>query len=88
MLKLFNRLYNFHARDLVTIKDKNQRKVYKHAICNFKESFLDIKASKILIGKSRICDMTRVIDGHISDYDGSTILIGDDDNDYTNISLI
>ena len=78
---MFNIQYNFRARYLVTIKDENQLKVYGHHICNFKEAFLVIKASKRFIGKSRTCDMTQMMDGDISDYVGHTILVGGDDID-------
>ena len=86
MLNTFSILYSFHSRFPVTINDENQINVYKHDICNFKEAFLVIKASKTFIGNSRICDMTRMIDTHISDYDGNIIFVGGDDKVYIFVS--
>ena len=80
-MNTFSILSNYRARYLVTINDGNQIKVYKHGICDIKEAFLLIKASKIFIGKSRIYHMTQMMDDLISDYVGNTILLGSNDNE-------
>ena len=82
MLNIFNILYNFRACYLITINDENQLNVCMHNICNPKEAFLVIKASENFIGKSHMCDLTRMIGTHNFDYDGNTILVGCDRNDY------
>ena len=68
------------------IIDENEKKVFKHDICKLKEALLVTKACKNFIGKSSLCDLTRMIDGRTSDYDGNTTLVAGDDNDYTVIS--
>ena len=73
-MNMFNILFNYHDRYVVTNIDENQMEVFKHNICNFIEPLLLIKASKISIGESP------ELDDFV--YDGNMILVGGDDVDY------
>ena len=82
MLNIFIVLHIFSARYLMKNIDENQVKDWKYDVCNFKEAFLVIKASKTFFGEPRIWDMTQMIDGQTGDYDRDAILVGSDDNGY------
>ena len=61
--------------------------VYKYEKCKFDQPFLSFHPKHIFIGKSKICPMTEFSGANNShDYDGNTLLLEFEDNEYVYIS--
>ena len=77
--------YNYRSRYLVVIDGDVY--VYKHEKCKFDQPFLSFQAKYIFIGKSKVCGMTEFSGADDrSDFDGNTILLECEDNEYVYIS--
>ena len=61
--------------------------VYKYEKCKFDQPFLSFQPKHIFIGKSKLCRMTEFSGANNShDYDGNTLLLEFEDNEYVYIS--
>ena len=84
-MDLFMIQYNYQSKYLVII-DGNVN-VYKYEKCKFDQPFLSFQPKHIFIGKSKICPKTEFSGANNShDYDGNTLLIEFEDNEYVFIS--
>ena len=73
--------YNYQSKYLVIIDGDVY--VYKYEKCKFDQPFLSFRPKHIFIGKSKTCPMagfSGVNDS--SDYDGNTLLLEFEDNEY------
>ena len=84
-MDIFMMQYNYRSKYLV-ITDGDVY-VYKNEKCKFDQPFLSFKPKNIFIGKSKVCEMTQFSEANdSSDFDGNTLLIEIDDNEYVYIS--
>ena len=84
-MDIFMMQYNYRSKYLV-ITDGDVY-VYKYEKCKFDQPFLSFKPKNIFIGKSKVCEMTQFSEANdSSDFDGNTLLIEIDDNEYVYIS--
>ena len=75
--------HNYQSKNLVVINENTHVSVYKYERCKFDQPFLSFQAKNIFIGKSKICTMTEISGAlKISDFDGNTILLEPEDNEY------
>ena len=82
---IFMMQYNYRSKYLVIINDDVY--VYKYEKSKFDQPFLSFKPKQIFIGKSKVCEITQfagAIDN--SDFDGNTLLLEVNDNEYVYIS--
>ena len=86
MMDIFIGHYNYENKYLVVIKDTTVY-VYKYKICTFDPPLFSFQAKNIFIGKSKVCPMTEFSSAHDKkDFDGSTLLLEREDNEYVYIS--
>ena len=72
---------NYWSRYLV-VKD-GVVYLYKHEKLKFDQPFLRFQTRYIFIGKSKLCEMTKFSGANnSSDFDGNTILLESEDNEY------
>ena len=84
-MDIFVMHYNYQSKYLVIIDGDVY--VYKYEKCKFDQPFLSFQPKHIFIGKSKICPMTEVSGANNShDYDGNTLLLEFEDNEYVYIS--
>ena len=77
--------YNYKSKYLVII-DRDVY-VYKYEKCKFDQPFLSFQPKHIFIGISKLCPMTEFSgDNNSHDYDGNTLLLEFEDNEYLYIS--
>ena len=77
--------YNYRSKYLVVIDGDVH--AYKNEKCKFGQPFLSFHPKHIFIGKSKICPMTEFSGANNShDYDGNTLLLEFQDNEYVYIS--
>ena len=77
--------YNYRSKYLVIIDGDVY--VYKYEKCKFDQPFLSFKPKHIFIGKSKVCELTQFSEANDSfDFDGNTLLIEVEDNEYVYIS--
>ena len=77
--------YNYQSKYLVIINGDVY--LYKYEKCKFDEPFLSFKPKHIFIGKSKVCELTQFSEAIDSfDFDGNTLLIEVEDNEYVYIS--
>ena len=76
--------HNYSSHNLVTIDNEQSLvNIYEDEKSKFEETFLVSKLSKIFIGKSPICRMIEMSEAReSSDFDGNTVLLESDDNDF------
>ena len=68
--------YIYRSRYLVVINENNYLSVYKFEKQKFDQPFLSFQAKHIVIGKSRVCQMTEVSGAmDNSNFNGKTILL-------------
>ena len=73
--------YNYRSRNLVVI-DADMY-VYKYEKNKSDQPFLSFQVKHIFIGKSRVCKLTEFSEaGDNSDFDGNTVLLECEDNEY------
>ena len=61
--------------------------VFKYEKCNFNQAFLSFQTKQIFIGKSKNCRLTEFSGANDnSDFDGNTLLLECEDNEYVYIS--
>ena len=76
---------NYQSKYLVII-DGNVY-VYKYEKCKFDQPFLSFHPKQLFIGKSKICPTNEFSGADSShDYDGNTLLLEIEDNEYVYIS--
>ena len=84
-MDIFMIQYNYQSKYLVII-DGNVY-AYKYEKCKFDQPFLSFQPKHIFIGKSKICPTTEFSGANNShDYDGNTLLLEFEDNEYVYIS--
>ena len=84
-MNIFMIQYNYRSKYLVVIDGDVY--VYKYGKCKFDHPFLSFQPKHIFIGKSKICPMTEFLGANNShDYEGNTLLLEFEDNEYVNIS--
>ena len=84
-MDIFMMHYNCQSKILVIIDGDVY--VYKYEKCKFDQPFLSFQPKNIFIGKSKICPMTEFSGANNShDYDGNTLLLEFEDNEYVYIS--
>ena len=84
-MNIFMIQHNYQSKYLVIIDGDVY--VYKYEKCKFDQPFLSFQPKHIFIGKSKICPMTEFSGANIShDYDGNTLLLEFEDNEYVYIS--
>ena len=84
-MDIFMIQYNYQSKYLVIIDGDVY--VYKYEKCKFDQPFLSFQPKHIFIGKSKFCSMTEFSDDNNShDYDGNTLLLEFEDNEYVYIS--
>ena len=77
--------YNYQCKYLVIIDGDVY--VYKYEKCKFDQPFLSFKPKHIFFGRSKVCEMTQFSESNdSSDFDGNTLLIEVEDNEYVYIS--
>ena len=64
--------------------------VYKYEICKFHQPFISFQPKLIFIGNSKVCAMTEFsgVADNSSDFDGNTLLLQCENNEYVYISGI
>ena len=78
--------YNYEDKYLVVIMDTSVY-VYKYKNCKFDPPLFSFQAKNVFIGKSKICPMTEFSGARDkNDYDGNTLLLECEDNEYIYIS--
>ena len=79
--------YNYRPKYLVVIIDTTVH-VYKNKICKFDPALFTFQAKNVLIGKSKVCEMTQFSGAanNSSAFDGNTLLIECEDNEYVYFS--
>ena len=85
-MDIYIKRHNYESKYLVE-KDGNVY-VYKYEKCKFDQPFLSFKPKHIFIGKSKVCPLTQFSGGadKSSDFEGNTLLIECEDNEYVYIS--
>ena len=84
-MDIFMMQYNYRSKYLV-ITDGDVY-VYKYEKCKFDQPFLSFKPKNIFIGKPKVCEMTEFSEANdSSDFDGNTLLIEVEDNEYVYVS--
>ena len=84
-MDIFMIQHNYQSKYLVIIDGDVY--VYKYEKCKFDQPFLSFQPKRIFIGKSKICSMTDFLGANdSSDYDGNTLLLEREDNEYIYIS--
>ena len=84
-MDIFMIQHNYQSKYLVIIDGDVY--VYKYEKCKFDQPFLSFQPKHIFIGKSKICSMTESSGANDSpDYDGNTLLLEFEDNEYVYIS--
>ena len=84
-MDIFMMQYNYRSKYLVILD--GDAYVYKNEKCNFDQPFLSFKPKHIFIGKSKVCELTQFFEAKDSfDFDGNTLLIEVEDNEYVYIS--
>ena len=84
-MDIFMIQYNYRSKYLVIIDGDVY--VYKYEKCKFDQPFLSFQPKHIFIGKSKIFPMTEFSGANNSqDYDGNTLLLEFEDNEYVYIS--
>ena len=84
-MDIFMIQYNYQSKYLVVIDGDGY--VYKYDKCKFDQPFLSFRSKHIFIGKSKTCPMTEFSGANDSpDYDGNTLLLEFEDNEYVYIS--
>ena len=86
-MDIFMIQYNYRSKYLVVIIDTTVY-VYKNKICKFDPPLFTFQAKNIFIGKSKVCPMTEfsVAADNGSRFDGNTLLLECEDNEYVYIS--
>ena len=85
-MDIFLMHYNYENNYLVVIIDTTVY-VYKNKICKFDPPLISFQAKNVFIGKSKICPMTEFSGaGDKKDFDGNTLLLECEDNEYVYIS--
>ena len=85
MMDIFMIQYNYRFKYLVVIDGDVY--VYKYEKCKFDQPFLSFQPKHIFIGPSKLCRMTEFLGANNShDYDGNTLLLEFEDNEYIYIS--
>ena len=81
-MDIFILQYRYRNRYLLVINGDVY--VYKNEKRKFEQPFLSFQAKTIFIGKSKICEMTEIsgANDNTSDFDGNTILLECEDNEY------
>ena len=78
--------HNYRSKYLVVIIDTTAY-VYENKICKFDPPLFTFQAKNVFIGKSKVCEMTQFSGANDrADFDGNTLLIQVDDNEYVYIS--
>ena len=79
--------YNYRSKYLVVIIDTAVY-VYENKICKFNPPLLTFQAKNVFIGESKVCPMTEISGtaNISSDFDGNTLLIECENNEYVYIS--
>ena len=78
---------NYRSRYLVVINENTYVCVCKNGKYKFDQPFLYYQPQNIFFGKSKICSMTKFSEAYDNPiFDGNTILIDCEDNEYVNIS--
>ena len=84
-MDIFMIQHNYQSKYLVIIDGKVY--AYKYEKCKFDQPFLSFQPKHIFIGKSKICATTEFSGAKNShDYDGNTLLLEFEDNEYVYIS--
>ena len=84
-MDFFMMQYNYLSKNLVVIDgDVN---VYQYENCKFDQPFLSFQPKHIFVGISKVCEMTEFSGANdSSDFDGNSILLECEDNQYVYIS--
>ena len=78
--------YNYQNKYLVVIIDATVY-VYENKICKFNPPLFTFQTKNVFIGKSKVCPMTESsAANNSSEFDGNTLLIECEDNEYVYIS--
>ena len=78
--------YNYENKYLSVIIDSIVY-VYENRSCKFDEPLISFQAKNVFIGKSKVCAMTEFSGARDkNDYDGNTLLLECEDNEYIYIS--
>ena len=86
-MDIFMMHYNYQSNYLVIIDGDVY--VYKYEKCKFDRPFLSFQPKHIFIVKSKICPTTEFSGANNShDYDGNTLLLEFEDNEYVYISRL
>ena len=84
-MNIFMMQYKYRSKYLV-IRDGDVY-VYKYEKYKFDQPFVSFKPTHIFIGKSNVCELTQFSEAKDSfDFDGNTLLIEVEDNEYVHIS--
>ena len=84
-MDIFIMRYNFENKNLVVIVDSIVY-VCKNKICKFDPPLFKFQAKNVFIGKSKVCPMTEFSGVVSSDFDGNTLLVECENNEYVYIS--
>ena len=85
-MDIFIMHYNYENKYLVVIIDSIVY-VYGKKICKFDPPLFSFQAKNIFIGISKVCPLTEFSGANNShDYDGNTLLLEFEDNEYAHIS--
>ena len=76
---------NYENKYLVVIIDSIVY-VYKNKVCKFDPPLFKFQAKNVFIGKSKVCPMTEFSGVVSSEFDGNTLLVECENNDYVYIS--
>ena len=85
-MDIFMIQYNYRSKFLVVIDGDVY--VYKYEKCKFDQPILSFQRKHIFIGKSKICRPMTEFSGAVnngSDFDGNSLLLECEDNEYTYI---
>ena len=77
--------YNYENKFLVVIIDSIVY-VYKNKICKFDPPLFKFQAKNVFIGKSKVCPMTEFSGVVSSEFDGNTLLVECENNEYVYFS--
>ena len=86
-MDIYTMHYNYEIKYLVVIIDSIVY-VYKNKICKFDPPLFSFPAKNVFIGKSKVCSMTEFSGAEVKvKFDGNTLLLECEDNEYIYIFL-